>query len=57
MPCKLKLACSLFAVGDTDGSYKGKRYMYVPSDQGKFYKAREITSVLNVKVIPINLIF
>ena len=24
--------------------------MFVPSDQGKFYKAREITSVLNVKV-------
>ncbi|XP_060567534.1 uncharacterized protein LOC132726265 isoform X2 [Ruditapes philippinarum] len=36
-------------VGDTDGTYKGKRLMYTPSDQGKFFKLRELTSVLNVK--------
>ena len=39
-----------YSVGDTDGTYKGKRLMYTPSDQGKFYKLRELTSVLNVKV-------
>ncbi|XP_052233513.1 neurofilament light polypeptide-like isoform X3 [Dreissena polymorpha] len=36
-------------VGDTDGMYKGKRLMYTPADQGKFYKLRDITSVLNFK--------
>lgn len=36
-------------VGDTDGTYKGKRLMYTPADQGKFYRLRELTSVLNVK--------
>ncbi|XP_053402522.1 uncharacterized protein LOC123548303 isoform X3 [Mercenaria mercenaria] len=36
-------------VGDTDGTYRGKRLMYTPADQGKFFKLRELTSVLNVK--------
>ncbi|XP_052815456.1 uncharacterized protein LOC128242367 isoform X3 [Mya arenaria] len=36
-------------VGDTDGTYKGRRLMYTPGDQGKFYKLRDLTSVLNVK--------
>lgn len=40
----------IIVVGDTDGSYKGKRLMYTPFDQGKFFKIRDLTSVLNVKV-------
>ncbi|KAL4235198.1 hypothetical protein ACF0H5_006836 [Mactra antiquata] len=36
-------------VGDTDGTYKGKRLMYTPLDQGKFFKIRDLTSVLNIK--------
>lgn len=36
--------------GDTDGTHKGKRYMYTPSDLGKFFKLIDLTSVLDPKV-------
>ncbi|XP_033754883.1 coiled-coil domain-containing protein 186-like isoform X2 [Pecten maximus] len=36
-------------VGETDGMYKGKRYMYTPFDQGKFFKLLDATSVLDVE--------
>ncbi|KAK3603789.1 hypothetical protein CHS0354_042790 [Potamilus streckersoni] len=36
-------------VGDTDGRYKGKRLMYTPSDQGKFFRITDVTSVMDVK--------
>lgn len=35
--------------GDTDGTHKGKRYMYTPSDLGKFFKLIDLTSVLDPK--------
>ncbi|KAK3085709.1 hypothetical protein FSP39_007626 [Pinctada imbricata] len=35
--------------GDTDGVLKGKRYMYTPSDQGKFFKLLDVNSILDVK--------
>ncbi|XP_048751898.1 reticulocyte-binding protein homolog 2a-like isoform X3 [Ostrea edulis] len=35
--------------GDTDGTHKGKRYMYTPSDLGKFFKLIDLTSVLDTK--------
>ncbi|XP_069113570.1 putative leucine-rich repeat-containing protein DDB_G0290503 isoform X2 [Argopecten irradians] len=35
--------------GETDGMYKGKRYMYTPFDQGKFFKLLDATSVLDVE--------
>lgn len=39
-----------FVDGDTDGTHKGKRYMYTPSDLGKFFKLIDLTSVLDPKV-------
>ncbi|XP_021352483.1 coiled-coil domain-containing protein 186-like, partial [Mizuhopecten yessoensis] len=36
-------------VGETDGMYKGMRYMYTPFDQGKFFKLLDATSVLNIE--------
>ena len=40
----------IFTDGDTDGTHKGKRYMYTPSDLGKFFKLIDLTSVLDPKV-------
>ncbi|KAL3860327.1 hypothetical protein ACJMK2_010466 [Sinanodonta woodiana] len=36
-------------IGDTDGRYKGKRLMYTPSDQGKFFRITDVTSVMDVR--------
>ncbi|XP_060084745.1 uncharacterized protein LOC132564011 [Ylistrum balloti] len=36
-------------VGETDGMYKGKRYMYTQYDEGKFFKLLDATSVLDVE--------
>ncbi|XP_067652519.1 CAP-Gly domain-containing linker protein 1-like [Haliotis asinina] len=36
-------------IGDSDGTYKGKRYMFTPAEHGKFVKMRDITLILNVQ--------
>ncbi|KAL5021107.1 hypothetical protein ScPMuIL_000262, partial [Solemya velum] len=36
--------------GDTDGMYNGKQYMYTASKQGKFFRVKNISSVLDVKI-------
>lgn len=40
----------LFSAGDTDGTYKGKRYMFTPEDHGKFVKLKELRSILDIQV-------
>jgi len=40
----------IFSEGDSDGCVRGKRYMYTPSDQGKFFKLLDVDSVLDVQV-------
>lgn len=36
--------------GDIDGIYKGKRYMYIFFDLGKFFKFIDLILVLDLKV-------
>ncbi|XP_071088725.1 calcium-binding and coiled-coil domain-containing protein 1-like [Haliotis cracherodii] len=36
-------------IGDSDGTYKGKRYMFTPAEHGKFIKMRDISLILNVQ--------
>ncbi|XP_046573292.1 uncharacterized protein LOC124281313 [Haliotis rubra] len=36
-------------IGDSDGTHKGKRYMFTPAEHGKFVKMRDITLILNVQ--------
>lgn len=38
------------SAGDTDGKYKGKRFMFTPKDHGKFVKIRDLESVLDITV-------
>ncbi|XP_076449834.1 uncharacterized protein LOC143286125 isoform X2 [Babylonia areolata] len=36
-------------MGENDGVYKGKRYMFTPQNHAKFFKIRDVTSILDVK--------
>lgn len=38
------------AVGENDGTFKGRRYMFTPHNHAKFFRVRDLTSVLDVKV-------
>ena len=40
----------LFPDGDSDGMFKGKRYMFTPPEHGKFFKIRDVTTMLNIQV-------
>ena len=40
----------LVSVGEKDGVYRGKRYMFTPQNHAKFFKIRDVTSILDVKV-------
>ncbi|CAL1540711.1 unnamed protein product [Lymnaea stagnalis] len=37
-------------IGDSDGVYKGMRYLFTPPEQAKFFKIRDLDSVLDVSV-------
>lgn len=36
-------------LGEKDGVYKGKRYMFTPQEHAKFFKIRDVTSILDVR--------
>ncbi|XP_025076115.1 lamin-A-like isoform X2 [Pomacea canaliculata] len=37
------------AIGENDGTFKGRRYMFTPHNHAKFFRVRDLTSVLDVK--------
>ncbi|XP_041376649.1 nuclease SbcCD subunit C-like [Gigantopelta aegis] len=36
-------------IGDSDGVFKGKRYMFTPPEHGKFFKIRDVTAMLDIQ--------
>ncbi|KAK7114160.1 myosin heavy chain, clone 203-like isoform X2 [Littorina saxatilis] len=36
-------------IGEKDGVYKGKRYMFTPNNHAKFFKIRDVNTILDVK--------
>ena len=36
--------------GDSDGTYQGRRYLFAPTDQAKFFKVRSLDCVFDIEV-------
>ncbi|KAL8593001.1 hypothetical protein ACOMHN_017931 [Nucella lapillus] len=36
-------------MGENDGVYRGKRYMFAPQNHAKFFKIRDVTTILDIK--------